>query len=244
MKVICFYWLGDRWQQDGMNYNSQDDSFRRHLKRVGNVPKELAERYVNNLFKGVCRYAEEHFEFICFTNERLKVDPQIKVKPFPMVTTKGVIPRMWMFSQEAGLFGEQVLCLDIDVVITGSLKDIMAYRGTFCTRLGFAGVDKGKLDGDIMSFAAGPETEKIFWKPFIEDIKETERITTGRERFWVRHVATDIADNFDHIAPKQIFSYKANVRGKGLPETARIVSCHGHPRPHQIKDKWIKDYWK
>jgi len=246
-KVICFYWQGDRWQEtEGAGIREDmDPSFRRHLLRVGKAEKSLVERYVNNLFKGVTRHSEgKEFQFICFTNEMLDVDKSIRLQTFPMVSKKGVIPRMYMFSEEAGLFGSQVLCLDLDVVITGSLKDIMSYEGLFCTRRGFAGPDKGKLDGDIMSFKAGPETEDVFWKPFIKNVKNAERVTQGRERFWVRRVAGEIAEAFDEVTPNQILSYKSNVRRRGLPSNARIVSCHGHPRPHQINEPWIKKHWK
>lgn len=244
--VICFYWQGDRWKENGMNYdNVEDDSFRRHLRRVGSVDKDLVSLYINNLYRGVTRNIDKPFKFICFTNEGgLNVLPGVNIRPFEMVTSKGVIPRMWMFSKAAGLMGYQVLCLDLDVVITGSLKDITDYKGLFCTRLGFAGRDKGQLDGDIMCFRACEETERLFWIPFVNNVREAERLTTGRERFWVRHVAGNVADTFDKLCPGQIISYKTHVRRGGVPRNARIVSCHGHPRPHQIKEKWIQENWK
>jgi len=254
MYVICFYWQGDRWQQNGFQYDdpSHVNLQQQFLRRVGNVSDDLPARYVNNLYKGVKRFADREFKFICFSNEKLNVLPEIELRPFKQVTQTGVLPRLYMFSEEAGLFGHQVLCLDIDVVIVGSLKDIMGYDGKFCARSKFKFGEGHKLDGDIMSFQAGKETEVMFWKPFIRDIKAAEKLTQGRERYWFRHIANDTADRWDEFAPGQIISYKRHVirdemllAGKHLiPKDARIVSCHGVPRPDQIEENWITQYWK
>jgi hypothetical protein len=273
MYVICFYWQGDRWQQDGFKYDSSGYRNRQQpfLNKVGNVPNDLPAKYVNNLYKGVLQYTVEPFHFICFTNEKLDVLPGIEIRPFRKVTQMGVLPRLYMFSEEAGLFGHQVLCLDIDILITGSLVDIMNYDGLFCARSKFRFGEGHKLDGDIMSFRAGKETEKMFWKPFIRNVKAVEKQTEGRERYWYRQIANDTADRWDVVVPNQVISYKRHVMkriamdypdviqmkrerhrikrlvtqgGNPLPENARIVSCHGTPRPDQIQGQWVKKYWK
>lgn len=245
MKIICFYWHGERWQE---TLEQVDDiSFKNHLRRVGTVSRELASRYVNNLYQGVRKWASKDFDFICFTNESLDVHENIEIRPIDLITKRGVLPRMYMFSEQAGLFGHQVLCLDLDVVITGKLTDIMDYKGLFCTRRSFNERDENgnfKLDGDTMSFYAGKETEAIFWKPLIQDIQAAEKETQGRERLWVRKVAHLIADTFDEMTPGQIISYKMHAMRNGLPKNARIVSFHGHPRPHQVHEQWVKHNWQ
>lgn len=246
MHVICFYWQGDRWQQNGYeapegHINDQQAT----MDKLGIVDDDLPAKYVNNLYNGVKRFADREFKFICFTNEKLDVQEGIELRPFEFITLDGVLPRLYMFSEAAGLFGNQVLCLDLDVVITGSLNPLMEYNGLFCTRSKFKPSEKHKLDGDIMSFKASAVTEKIFWKKFIEDKEAAEKLTMGRERYWVRHVAGDIADRWDDIAPGSVLSYKWHVQRKEkVPEGTSIISCHGIPRPHQIKDNWIKEYWQ
>lgn len=245
--VICFYWQGDRWQDPSKTFVPSDSSYQKHLTRVGSVNNNLASQYVNNLYEGVVKYAEEPIKFICFTNDSLDLQNDIEVRSFPIVSRKGVLPRMYMFSQEAGLFGNQVLSLDIDILITGSLKDILAYDGLFCTRGSFSKSEGGEstLDGDIMSFRAGTETEKLFWKPFIADVENAEAETQGRERFWIRKVTNNKADIWQSFLPGQILSYKRHVQREGkIPQGGRIVSCHGFPRPHQIADKWRTEFWK
>ena len=132
IQVICFYWQGDRWQTDIEKHDSFDPAYGKHLKRAGNSDLTLVSRYVNNLFDGVTKYADRDFDFICFTNEELDVKEGIETRTFPMVTERGVLPRLFMFSEQSGLFGHQVLCLDLDVVVVGNLEPLMAYSGLFC----------------------------------------------------------------------------------------------------------------
>jgi hypothetical protein len=244
LQVICFYWEGDRWQSNIDQHASSDPVYARHLKRAGNSDLELVSRYVNNLFAGVSRFADRPFDFICYTNEDLDVARGIKVRSFPMVTSRGVLPRLYMFSEASGLFGHQVLCLDLDVVIVGGLGPLMSYSGLFCARSKFKMGEEDKLDGDIMSFRAGPAAEARFWLPFLSDVKGSEALTQGRERYWMRHVAGDIADRWDVEAPGAVLSYKRHLmRSKTIPPNAAIVSCHGFPRPHQATSNLIKAYW-
>lgn len=244
MKVICFYWEGERWQATPDITNSTDPQYRRMLERTGGASLKLVSQYVNNLYQGVKRFANRPFDFICFTNEPLAVGEGIELRAFPLVTQRGVLPRVYMFSSDAGLGNGQVLCLDLDVVIVGDLSRLMDYEGSFCARSKFKQGEEYKLDGDIMSFRAGPETEARFWKPFIADVARAVAQTQGRERYWVRICANDMADRWDQIAPGSVLSYKRHLgRGKPIPEGAAIVSCHGFPRPHQVTDSWIKTYW-
>lgn len=244
MYVICFYWEGDRWSRDINSAKTNDPAYISALQRVGDVSLKLASKYVNSLYFGVKRFATRPFDFICFTNEELDVNAGIELREFPLITDQGVLPRVYMFSPEAGLGNRQVLCLDLDVVVVGSLKKLMAYNGLFCTRTKFRFGEEHKLDGDIMSFRAGDKISTLFWTPFITDVEAAVEMTQGRERYWVRHVANDIADRWDSMAPGAVVSYKKNVMRRGeIPKQASIVSCHGYPRPHQIKDYWIKDYW-
>lgn len=250
MYVVCFYWQGDRWQHK--NYVEKDPAYvnqqEHFIEKAGKVDIQLAARYVNNLFKGVQKYADREFKFVCFTNESLPhLHHKIEVRSFEMVSRMGVLPRLYMFSKEAGLFGYQVLCLDLDVIIVGSLEGLMSYDGPFCTRSKFKRGEEHKLDGDIMSFKAEPATEEIFWKPFIRDVEAAEELTKGRERYWIRHVAGDFAERWDHVAPGSVISWKRHVshtNRRPIPEGTAIVSCHGTPRPHQIKNHWINQYWK
>lgn len=244
MQIVCFYWQGERWREEGTDYDQVGDkAYENHLKRSGPLTRELVCKYVNNLYNGVMKWAVHDFDFICFTNDDLDVKKEIELRPFELITNKGVLPRMYMFSEASGLFGHQVLSLDIDVVITGPLRDIMNYSGVFCVRKRWQRGQEHLPDGDIMSFTAGEETEDIFWNPFIENLEGAEESTQGRERFWVAEMLEGKHwDDWDDVVPNQVKSYKIHVRNSGL-KNARIVSCHGHPRPHEINEQWRIENW-
>jgi len=228
LKVICFYWIGDRWRKQTL---------------------AMASNYVNCLYRGVVRNLSIPFEFICFTNEKLEgLEEQVEIRKFASPVNKGVLPRMYMFSEESGLFGNQVLALDLDIVIVDSLDDIAGYQGLFASRSKFAPGQQGKLDGDITSFRAGPENEARLWTPFKEDFNKVIELTKGRERYWFREQVGNEADRWDILFPNQVVSYKRHVkRNEGkIPKNARIVSCHGNPRPHQLDGMshvWLKRHW-
>lgn len=242
--VICFYWKGERWNTSADAAGNTDQAYKNHMRRVGDVDNAMASEYVNKLYRGVERYANREFDFICFTNEDLQVEESVEIRRFPLHTTTGVLSRVYMFSEEAKLLKRQVLCLDLDVVIVGDMTPLMNYNGQFCTRSKFKPGETYKLDGDIMSFRAGEENTNRFWKPFIKAPELAEEVTMGRERYWVRMVASDIAERWDVIAPGAVLSYKHHIqKTKKVPKNAAVVSCHGYPRPHQIQNHWLKQYW-
>ena len=241
--VICFYWEGDRWKSDTTKGLPWDPAYRNHLTRTGNVSLKLAAEYVNNLYAGVKRNTTYDFDFICFTNEKLEVNEGIELREFPMVTERGVLPRVYMFSPDAGLSGRQVLCLDLDVIIVGSIDPLLTYEGPFCARSKFVTGESWKLDGDIMSFPGNDETVNTFWKPFVADVDKAVEETKGRERYWIRRCAENTADRWEVVTPGLVTSYKWNVLKNIGMKNAAIVSCHGHPRPHQITVDWLHAHW-
>lgn len=244
LHIICFYWQGDRWQQEGyVQPKGYLNPLQHHINRVERLSDDLPAKYVNNLYQGVKRFAKQEFKFICFTNEDLQVDEGIEIRTFPMISSMGVLPRLWMFSKESGLFGKQVLCLDLDTIIIGDLTDIMNYDGEFCTLSKIYKKDPIELGGGIIGFKAGQANKEHFWDSFIVDVEYVEQLTQGRERMWFTEVAVDIADRWDKIVPGQMISYKLQAK-LGIWGDARIIYCHGSQRPHEIKEKRINNYWK
>ncbi len=240
MYVICFYWEGDRWTSGTHKQHQIYNNVA--MRKLGTVDTGMASLYVNNLYRGVKRNATREFKFVCFSNDPLKLNPDIELRKFPMHTNYGVLPRLWMFSQDAGLEDKQVLCLDLDVVIVGKLNALMGYEGAFCARSKFMPGQEHKLDGDVMSFKAGPWIEEKVWKPFIDDVDAAVDLTQGRERYWMRHTMGDMADRWQKLAPGSVLSYKRHFRGH-VPKKAEVISCHGYPRPHQIKNLELRKHW-
>lgn len=245
--IVCFYWQGDRWQEKA-GHIPNDVAYQNHLKRSGLVSRSLAQKYINNLFLGATRFTKTPFKFICFSNEELPdLLHEIEVRKFKMATTKGVLPRMYMFSSEANLMGSTVLSLDLDVIITGPLDNLLNYNGQFCTRKSWTKGEETLIDGDVMCFRANDTMRQLFWEPLVQVPVLVEAITQGRERAWVRHCTKhwESVDTWQDLIPGEVLSYKYHVMENAIvPKGANIISCHGYPRPHQITQGWRMEYWK
>lgn len=218
LTIITFLWYGDRWND-----------------------RDMGSTYLCNLYRSIDRNITIPFKFVCFTNLKLTLPKVIKCRRFNPPSWRGCLPRLWMYNPEAELKG-QCLALDLDIIITGSLDDIASYKGDFCVRSKFAPGLEHRADGDIIGFR--PSACYDIWNRFVMDPKSGERLTEGRERWWYRYVR-DCKDRWQTLFPGQIISYKRHVRKqRKLPDNARIVSCHGKPRPHQIDEQWVEECWK
>lgn len=215
----------------------------------GDWPVESwGEEYVYRLYRGVTRNLPVEHEFVCFADdpERLEEAP-FEVRPLNPPIWKGCLPKLYVYSPEAGL-SDRVLLFDLDNIITGDLSDIASYDGEFCVRAWFRGWDAGYrnklknpeiIDGDMISFIPGYKS-LFLWNAFLEDPEKVAELTEGHERWFMRSMI--IPDLWQEIVGNQIVSFK-NHCAKGLPEDARVVSCHGNPRPHRLNIDWVKEHW-
>lgn len=211
-----------------------------------------SEEYVYRLYRGVQRHLPLDHRFICFADDpdRLKGAP-FEVRKLRTPVWQGCLPKLYVYSPEAELSG-RVLLLDLDNVITGDLADIASYDGPFCVRAWFKGWDQGMrdkrdkrlLDGDMISFEVG-ETSRWLWDRFKGNPELRATQTGGRERWYLRDQLTGdkTPDVWQEIVPEQIVSWKNHMQNGKVPNGARIVSCHGHPRPHEINQDWVREHW-
>lgn len=145
---------------------------------------------------------------------------------------------------DPGLFeGERILYIDLDVLITGSLKDIASYKGDACICRGFS--DHYPTQS-IVNFKSG--YFKKIWKTFNEDPKKW--IKDGNLRmaphFGDRVLFTKLVypkvDFFQDLYPGQVVSFRHHCRD-GLPSDARVVQFHGNPKPWDVKGNKPSQEW-
>lgn len=126
------------------------------------------------------------------------------------------------------LFSGRVLFLDLDVLITGDLAPLFDGAGfRICKDWWLPG-----FNSSVMAWDAG---DVDLFEAFTPSVMARLR----GDQDWITERRTD-AQTFD---PSLIVSYKAHCQGRGLPKNARVVCCHGRPKPDEIADDWFRSRW-
>ena len=91
--------------------------------------------FVNRLYAGAARHLAAPFRFVCFTDDARGLDAAIEIQPLPLPQVPETKDSRWrklaIFRRGlAGLEG-QVLFLDLDLVIVGSLEPFFTHPGEF-----------------------------------------------------------------------------------------------------------------
>lgn len=202
---------------------------------------------MNRMMNMIPKHSTFHHKFVCFTDRKdlIKKDPCYKQLPVNVARWKGRLPKFYIHSTDSGLKG-RILFLDLDTVIVGNIDHLAKYDGYFC------GVSAHRLHkpiksarnhvaGGLLSFEAG--ATKYLWDEVDSNVaKYSSGRFKGNERFILHHLLSDY-DYWQALYPGHVVSYKFHCKG-GIPEGARVIQFHGKPRPHDVKDSWISEYWK
>ncbi|WP_339108960.1 glycosyl transferase [Thioclava sp. GXIMD4216] len=89
--------------------------------------------FINRLYAMVARNITPPFTFTCFCDNPEGIRPEVKTEPLPEIpveipkTRKGIWPKARLWGPKLGSLTGNVLFLDLDLVITGSLDDLFTY---------------------------------------------------------------------------------------------------------------------
>ena len=179
------------------------------------------------------------YRYVCLTDDPSKVPEGIEARELKPKFRQGCLPKLSVYFEE---WAGPVLLFDLDNIIVGSIDDMASFSGDFCVRARLPEYDRGRTipDGDMIFFT--PEgAEKM--RNYIEAKPEEVHATMGRERFVINNAYPD-CDVWQDALPGQVISYKHHARNGNLPEGARVVSCHGRPRPHELDFPFVKEHWR
>ena len=209
---------------------------------------DLGKKYIINLVNGIKRNVPEEFEYsiVLFTDQLNEKFEGVEVKELKVPQSlRWNLKKMYMYSGEAGL-SNPVLCLDLDCIITGNLsplidrvlqinrKHLITCQGAF---------HRKKMGGSIIGFLPRSSLGKLLWNPIVENRAYIEKITKGSERvYYQKRLQSRDVGFWEKYCSNKVLSYKRDCK-QGLPEGSAIVRFHGNPRPHEVWDAWIKEYW-
>lgn len=188
--------------------------------------------YVDKLQSMIERHLTVPFLFITMSDD--------KVNGLQVPLTKGW-PGWWS-KIEMFWFGGPAIYFDLDTVIVGNidaLADAIMTAGDDRFYMLRKFRDAAGMNSGIMAWTGN-------WKWLYDEFKidscpkyhrgDQEYIAYKMEQkgFNVRAIQ-------EHLPG--VVSYKHHC-GEGLPDGAKIVCFHGHPRPTQVKTAWMQEHWR
>ena len=190
--------------------------------------------YVNLLGSMVRRNLTLEHRFHCITEDPSGVDANI------LDVHDHQLPGWWqkltVFKPDPWGLTNPILFLDLDLVIVQSLDPLAGHDHDFVI---------------IEDFSHDCYNSSVFWlRPGSHAHVWTDFTTEALERLqgdqnWITECIPDAT-----LWPSEwIVSYKRRIRRRGrsnrpLPPEASIVVFHGNPKPHEVRDAFVREHWR
>lgn len=223
--------------------------------------RRFESEYVNVLGRALKRNCKRPHRLVCVTDDPAGLDPSIEHFPMPVTGFEHLINpservshkpfpscyrRLWNFSEAAGVFGELIFSLDIDVIVTAPLDPLLDHEATFVgwcdARFGWS-----KVAGGAYLLRTGAHRE--VWEQFDPELSPAIAKAAGNggsDQAWMSYKL--------YPPPAHWSSRDGVVKLKWLPARAprcppgvRLVFTSGeHPpwKPDvQTLYPWIREHW-
>ena len=202
---------------------------------------KYSDYYVQRLQREVRKHLSYPHRFACITDRHIE---GVWTIPF-----EEDFPGWW---SKVALFKPGVaarcnLWLDLDVVITGSLDDLIDTYGqsTLAAPTNWAQSGHGGVQSSVMVWADNAMARKIYdlydpadprlgtWPP-----DNTPPKLWGDQE-WITELRSRKEIKVEPINPAWVRSYKYHCRD-GLPADTRVVVFHGDPKPNAVREPWLE----
>lgn len=260
----------------------QDEFARAQADRFVNIVcMKWGDRYgpewVNRLYGMVSRSTTWKFRFVCFTDDTEGIRPEVECQPMPDVHFDRKLGKYWpklglMAPNLGGLQG-MTLFLDLDVILIGSIDDLLSYPGRFCILREWKDPHLGYGNSSIVRYFIGHESAVLdrFYATPERDIIE---IYASKEQNFL----TKAVDEVTFWPPEWCVPFSRDCLPRNRlarffalpkkPDNARIIVFYGSITPasamrgeHESKKRvgtgirfrptrrrfqpasWIGDYW-
>ncbi len=227
--------------------------------------------YANRLYCAVQRNMEHDFRFLCFTDDETGLISQMEVHPLPPINLpKNVANTPWRKlslwqTPLADITTGDVLVLDLDLVITGSLSPFFDYHpGEYCVIENWT--QKGRSIGNTSVFRIPVGRFKTIFDQFnaapntvLDNFRIEQQYISANipsQKFWPQEWCL----SFKHsLLPRFPMNW---IQTAPLPSSAKIIAFTGHPDPDEARDglwpapwykrhykslrpvPWIKEHWR
>lgn len=198
--------------------------------------------YVNILHSRI-KHFNPDWEFVCYTENALGLDPDIDARPLP--TDLGLYGwwfKIWIFNQ---LHEGENIFLDLDVLVTGALDHFLpppihnerCHIGIIQNghKINSSCVSWRDTVADVWDVLASDWERHLAQRPPYGDQEILEIAMTKRVR----------AHWFSPLAIAWLRVAREGGGARNLLETTRLIICKGPRNPHDHPDHpLIKEYWR
>lgn len=197
--------------------------------------------YVDRLVAGVRRHLKQEHRFIVCRPEA--GDEHLTQVP-------GCFARLRMFDSEwqrrQGIEpGDRIVCLDLDLVVTGGLDPLFDRREPFVILQGANGVNPCPYNGSVWMLRAGYRPD--VWSSFsIEAAAKTPSWEFPDDQGWFWHKMPGAA-GWKSGGKSGVYAFQCRgwPGGELLPTLARIVAFPGRRDPSEyLHLKWVREHWQ
>ena len=214
--------------------------------------------YANRLWSMIQRHVKRPTRLVCYTDDAAGLSPDIESYPLPPIVLPERISRkpwrkisLWAPTLP-GLSGD-VLFLDLDLVITGSLDEFFDFEPdkTFCVIENWTQMGSGIGNTSVYRFRVGAHTylyDRLQQDPdaILAKFPNSQTYishTITSKTFWPAHWC----ESFKHtLMPRWTMNF---LRTTPLPDGTKVVAFTGKPDPDEARDgtweaAWYKKIYK
>jgi hypothetical protein len=209
--------------------------------------------YVERLYEGVRRHLAQPFRFLLMTERERSIELSVGIERCDIEDSEwtirpGCFARLRMFDpewQRRQKINGPVVCLDLDLVITGPLDSLFNRDESIVVLEGANSVNPCPFNNSVFMFQSGMHSE--LWSDFSMDaVRQMKYFEFPDDQGWFWHKLPRAATW--KVGPSSgIYSFRKRGWSPGdvLPAGARIVAFPGHRDPAQFTHlPWIKEFWK
>ena len=211
---------------------------------------KYAPVYVHRLARGLSLYLHQPYRFIVMT-DRPQDLPEYECRSIldpDLLRLKGCFARLRMFDPkwqaQLDMFGERIVCIDLDTVITGQLDALFNRAEPFVILQGANASNPCPYTACLFMLRAGMHAE--VWEDFsLEAVQTIRRYEFPDDQGWLWHKIPKAAGwNVGKESGIWSFRKRGWPANDVLPQGTRMVAFPGARDPSQFTQlPWIKDNW-
>jgi len=217
--------------------------------------KSYGADYANTLYSMVRRNTARPLRFVCFTDDASELAAEIEPKPLPPIDLPpSHLWKAWrkisLWQRELGDVTGDVLFLDLDLVVTGSIDAFFDFepQEAYCVIENWTQIGEGIGNTSVFRLRIGSHTE--VYDKLMADPQAAVRMTRNGQTFVARTISrmtywpAEWCVSFKHtLLPRWPMNF---LKVAPLPPEARVVCFTGLPNPDHARDGiWpTSDKWK